>query len=263
MKRMSRYFATLLLGAISMTCLVRADETEVHATDSAVVAENNGEAEITFRGIPWGTTYGEILDGYNEFGIKENSSPTASRFLATPNDRDSKMDVYSNGYSVADGDEAGFEIGVGNYTDAVCTVAGYDVVKVEYGFVLSVDDASGFVEGDANKAKMYVGDYQFAKMNEAAVMVEDLIGKLSSIYGDRTAEDTDTYSSGETVYKYMWEDPEGNWIVLRHNDKPDEPDAVSIGYYCGQLFDWTEALTNAYNKEEAENFVAPEGVEGL
>ena len=220
-----------------------------------------GKTSIAFRNIPWGTSYGVLLSDYNEFGVKD-SDPYISKYLTVPSKESEKIQVYSNGYSVASDDGAGFEKSAGNYIDAVCNVAGYEVTKVNYSFIFSTD-SDGRVDLYIKDARLFNGEYTFHAMNDATAMVEDLIAKLSSIYGEVNDTDTDTYSSGDVRHYYLWEDESGNWIILMHNASPDEPDNIYLRYYCGEIFGWMQELTNAYKKAESESFVVPDGTDGL
>lgn len=231
-------------------------------TEAPAPTPEPGKTSITFRSIPWGISYGVLMSDYNEFGIKD-SDPYISKYLTVPSEENDKINVYGNGYSVASDDGAGFDKSVGNYRDVVCYVAGYEVMKVEYSFIFSIDGSDGHVNLNAKDARLFGGEYIFHDMNDATSMREDLIVKLSSVYGEASDTDTSSYTSGDVKYKYLWEDESGNWIILFHNASPDEPDNIYLRYYCGDIFDWMQELTDAYKKAESESFVVPDGTDGL
>lgn len=132
------------------------------------------DKEILFRDIPWGSTVDEVSE------IMGETDPWINPLSGENIEQITGIDVSEN--PVYDNEDLGINI---DYMDAIDEVAGYPVSfsTCKYVYIPEGD----VIERDPDKTSLFCAYYDFIlrkvdyKVNE---MEEDLINKLSSIYGD-------------------------------------------------------------------------------
>lgn len=203
---------------------------------AAAEASDAEQKEIVFRGIPWGTSYAEV---------KKILSDT-NWFEFTGFD----MWTYSTESILNDASgDAGFE-----YLDIElqCAamdpnwiVAGYQTDGVTLYFAFTPSDVG--LNRDKDSARLYGATYRFEPADVHAA-ADDLVEKLSSLYGEHAGKkDCPTY--GENVkYTYLWSGLNSHVQLGVMDYVPDAEyvnDSLWISYVTDDGDEWLQAASDA------------------
>ena len=157
--------------------------------------ETAGEKAITFRGIPWGTTYAEAKDLLSADGISFN--------LKKEDCRSWEADFYWTGKVAAkySFEKSGY---FGNPSCSGMTVGGFPATYLGLYFLKGYDDND--VYEDEEHAQFYLA-YYYMKPVDMAGAYDVLCGKLSQLYGEgKERYETSSWSgsSGSHVTHTKW-----------------------------------------------------------
>lgn len=163
------------------------------------LAESTEEVSITFRGIPWESSYNDI----------QNSLPDGEHLGKLSSDHYCSS---TNGYVTGTRETpySGEELGAfcsligadGNYV----SVAGYETVLSELVFVY-VPNENGLIDYNQKNTTLIQAMYSIETI-VPDVVFEDLLAKLTSIYGEPTYEKR--YSDSCPV----WTEKDGSMVGL-------------------------------------------------
>ncbi len=132
--------------------------------------------EITFRGIPWGTSIAEIekMSTWNYVYSYEDEMPFESDFLIQSTWRSFSGTEFNAGYE-----------GTAFFFDKDIKVGGYEVSDITFFCMYGVDD--GALNKDKAASELYAAEYHFDLLDYQAAYT-DLKGKLTDLYGIGTSE---------------------------------------------------------------------------
>ena len=181
------------------------------------------EGEILFRGIPWGSSYTEVLGVLPE-GV-EMMEPYGDHFLTPIN---SMMAHVSDGQKNL-WDDFGFFTRIADYsTVQTVKVAGYDASDLRLFFAYT-EGPDGKLDTEPSHCRLYYADYHFATSGEDTDIIQaDLAAKMSSLYGEAF------YSDG--VYYWMGEN--GTVASLTRFDANFGNDSLYVSYGTGAADQW-------------------------
>ena len=177
---------------------------------------------IIFRGIPWGSSYSEVINTLSKSGIKwESPISIKGRTI-----RNTIIDNKRHGFDY----ETGIYVNT-DYKSPSLSVAGYDTTRITLYFAYTTDD-SGRLLKDLEHTAFYLAKYEFVPTNLTA-MTEDLITKLSTLYGK-----VDEMLSDSLVIEnnyFLWYDNDGNIVGLENELYPiTESKNIYISYGWGK-----------------------------
>lgn len=218
------------------------------------VAQAETDTEIIFRDIPWGTSYAEVQQILNEFDWYDMSFDYMRHYPVEEVLTDD-YDYYSIEF-----DNGGINMTAQPFSQKETSVAGYTTSDIELFFAYV--PVKGTLTKDASDTALYGARYIFEPQNISS-MSNDLIEKLSSLYGDpdETTADTDMWGN-KTTYTW-WNGANNTVVVLRALDSSGD----STGFYNDELwisYAWKNgdnlllAADNAVNmsgySEESSNY---------
>ena len=174
---------------------------------SVVLADT--DKEITFRDIPWGTSYAEVQQILNEFDWYDMSFDIMRHYPVEEVITDD-YDYYS--YDFKNG---GINMTAQPFTNKETSVAGYTTSDIELFFAYTPVD--GILTKEDSASALYGARYEFEPQN-LSEMMSDLKGKLSSLYGepDDQKEDTDFWGNKTTII--YWKGHNDTVVALRGMD---------------------------------------------
>lgn len=222
--------------------VVQSSNTESIVKEDVITVEPT--VEITFQDISWGesfTTVDEKMSNLNLMNISGESFMTMSVDEITLGD-----------YKGIDFEYSDINI-VGSALNKEIEVAGYTTSEVQLFFAYVPVD--GVLTKTENDSSFYGARYTF-EPQDLNKMKDDLVTKLSSLYGEpaKTTKDTDIFEN-EYTYTY-WYGLNDTELVLKTLDATNDTTAV----YTNQImisYAWRkgdELLQNASNilKKEAQ-----------
>lgn len=204
----------------------------------AAIAEDSPAEPILFRGIAWGTPYGEIFD---------ESGYTSSRDWAwEPKGLDA---LFFEGGGTYYG-EVGF--GVESHLPQGEKVAGYSVDEIRFFFIYTPDE-DGSLSDDKASAVLCFAEYDLDfgkdKVSYDAAF-EDLTNKLTRLYGDIDSEPT----SAAYGTKAVWRGGEGTLVSLysrriTYLNSSDPGYELQIHYATEAMDTWLQQAKEALDRE--------------
>lgn len=210
------------------------------------------QKEILFRGIPWGTSYSEVEEILSDTQWLEFTG--------------FDMWTYST-ETILDN-----ESGDGSFEyldiDLLCAamnphwmVAGYKTTGVLLYFVFKPMD--GGLSRDFGDTMLYGATYQFEPADVHAA-AEDLVDKLSSLYGEHAGKKEHPSYAKNVKYSYRWSGFNSHVQLGVMDYEPDADyvnDSIWISYVTDSGDSWLQAASDAL-KEAAlaeQNAVAGNG----
>lgn len=236
MKKATIVLAVLLLVSLSFPCaLAKTDK------------------EIAFRNIPWGSSYREAVAALDKDGLSIDSGWKFDTYTATAEnlifDEFNSFD-YSVGFCKTNA-----------YDAKPLSVAGYKVEDTKAYFVF-VPSTDGSFQADEENSVFFAAEYEL-EVKDVDAVLEDLKGKLSSLYGNDFAKKETDFISQTTWYS--WKDDQGN-IVSLQGEKSDRRSEIHIWYTWGGANDLLQAANDRLDADakaqEALNF-GTNNTEGL
>ena len=236
--------------------------TEMAARAAGDAAPVTAPAEITFRGIPWGTSATEFADLMAKDGVngsarkgdvysweRRNLAECVITYAAMPSDR-------------------GFAYRV---RPSALAVAGVPVSEVEAWFIYDFDAENVYEEPE--RAQLVHASYEFSDVADRQAMLLLLHEKLCVLYGETPLLHATDPSSSYTEYLdyAVWYGPNDtavllyNFYVLKADGTPQTGYTTYLSLHYGksnsvQLF---EALDAAVAREEMEEAMESASFDGL
>lgn len=209
-----------------------ADTIEVDATETK-------ETQFFFRNIPWYSTKKETEKILTDGGAKIQTAVFKDNIL--------RMDGinYTNIISGTDRVDGGGI--VGRYSGI--NVAGYDVSDTCACYIYSIDE-NGIIDKSEDNAQFYFGWYTFDSNDyvDGEAVYNDLLQKLSSLYGTGTSNTEDDYFSTTT-----WHDSSDNQIRLLIGAKNEDYTYVTLGYMVSDADERLDEMQVALDNEAIAN----------
>lgn len=212
-------------------------------------AEDAKELKITFRGIDWGIPVTQI-EGKMPDGIKLYNYDVVDGLSSVDNflyDGDSEYYKGAVGYSIKARPSSLDNL----------KVAGYEVSGM-YMYFANIPGSDGMPTNDA-KNTAFIEAYYSIEPKDADAAYEDLITKLTGLYGDVVY----SYEKSPYIsYKYnVWQGTDGSRVCLEKEDYPSGSHYIYIKYAAGNA---EELLKNAYQALVLEESAGAESnVDGL
>lgn len=210
--------------------------------------------EITFRGIPWGSSLTEVEEYFSNLSIVDFDSEDVKRDTILNDD----YDVYSNNSYECCWHDFVFPHGS-------ITVAGYDVNIHLYCFY-GIDE-NGNVLREKEDSVFYAASYDL-EVVDVETSYEDLVNKLTSLYGEGSLQTSGgtvyygsstgsgTYEYEERIMTWLGDNDTGVRIYCIVNDlEHSQGDPGSITIYYAKTDAWIELdkLQNALHQEAIAN----------
>lgn len=228
MKKATIILVVLLLVSLSLPCaLAKTDK------------------EVVFRNVPWGSSYREAVTALDKDGLSIDSGWKFDTYTATAENL--IFDEFNS-----------FDYSVGFYkTNAYnakpLSVAGYEVEDTKAYFVF-VPSADGSFPADEENSVFFAAEYEL-EVKDVDAVLEDLKGKLSSLYGNDFAKKETDFIFQRTWYS--WKDDQGN-IVSLQGEKSDRRSKIHIWYTWGGANDLLQSANDRLDADakaqEALNF---------
>lgn len=217
------------------------------AVCSSTMAKED-EKEILFRDIPWGTSYTEVDSILSDLDIWNLSGEAFQT--------KSIEDIILGDYQGIDFEYSDINI-IANAMNGKIDVAGYTTDSVELYFAYVPND--GVLNKTEEESALYGAQYVFLPRN-LKEMSDDLISKLSSLYGEPedTFNDTD-FLDLKYTYTY-WKGANDTEVVLKTQDSSEDTtdlydDEIVISYVWlkgdGLLQTASDTLAGTANANES------------
>lgn len=211
----------------------------------------DGAAPILFRGAEWGSTFDEAIKVLPE-GSKVRDLNTTEYWYSVDNL------LYNE--SVWDDSYKG-ELGGYTYVQSSSLkglqVAGYDIEELKMYFVYTTGDDGLLIKDSDHTAFIYA--YYKLEPKDPDAAYEDLLTKLTKLYGDVDVRQTD---SSYIVYEQnLWDGGNGTKVSLLREDYPTGSHYIYIKYSFDGANDLMKKAYDALVLEESVN--ASSNVEGL
>ena len=175
-------------------------------TFSFPVMAQEGEKEILFRDVPWGTSYTEansLLSDLDLWNLSGEAFQTKSI-----------DDITLGDYKGIDFEYTDINI-IANAMNGEVEVAGYTTDSVELDFAYVPNN--GVLNKTEDESALYGAQYTFLPRN-LSEMSADLINKLSSLYGEPSETKNDSDWLGLKYTYTFWKGANDTEVVLRTQD---------------------------------------------
>lgn len=225
------------------------DDVSTQEETAEEVEENIYCQEILFMDFPWGTSFAEIDSAHPEYNMWNFSGDCYQTY--------SIDDIVLGSYQGIDFEYDDINIIGDCYYET--EVAGYTPTEITFYFSYSIVD--GVLMQTEEDSQLYGGQYVFEAQNLEA-MTEDLIQKLSSVYGesDNYIEDDDLWGNYYT-YTY-WYGENDTMVVLKTLDAEEDDelyyDEITISYVWMHgdtlLQDASDYLQRIAEQQEEETY---------
>lgn len=209
-------------------------------------AEGENDGQILFRGIPWGTSYTEIMGMLPE-GI-EMIDPYKDQYL-TP--------INSMMAHVKDGDRnlweyIGIFIRISDFSPVkTVRVAGYDANDLRMYFAYTVGP-DGRLDTDLSHCRLYYADYNFSSYGEDTdIMQADLAAKMTALYGEAF------YADGV----YYWFGKDATIASLTRSDANFGVETLRVSYGIAAGDEWRREAYEAALRRDP--LIPDDSTEGL
>ncbi len=183
-----------------------------------IVWADEYEKPILFRGIEWGSKYGDALkalpEGVRMYGLQDREY------------------WYSVDEQLFDESKWKYKGILGCYTYAMSSslegakVAGYQIDQLYLYFTYLPDD-NGLLVKDENHTALVYGMYKL-EPKDVETVYSDLITKLTSLYGD--VDVSQTKSPYISYTQNAWKGADGTIVSLVKEDYPSGPHYIWIRY---------------------------------
>lgn len=221
------------------------NESNGKLTPEPTIVESS--TEITFRDIPWETSFAEIDQMYGSL----NWLPIAGESFVNPSVDAILLD---NDYAGIDFEYNDINI-VANALNIEWNVAGYKPTDIELHFAYTLVD--GLLPKTEENSALYGAKY-YIEPADLESAKNDLIGKISSLYGNSAKQTTDSDYSGNKIMYYYWYGANDTELVLKSLDSSGD----STGFYKDQIviaYAWRkgdelmQSASDALKSEEKNN----------
>lgn len=188
--------------------------------------EENG----SFRDIIYGTPYSEV--------------------------KNKLIELYGNNYEI---EESLSSIYI-TFNEPGISVAGHDVVSLEFGFVYD-EDLNGYVNKDESLASFYFAEYVFTLEDNESI-ARNLYTKLTELYGENhySFEETDNWDwhDDKGIYVYLYNGYASDGVRINYVWSPGQSKAFTIIDTLDYLHEREEQI-----EKEAEQDVFDSSTDGL
>lgn len=200
---------------------VRIDKNSQESNDGGLEVVRS-EAEITFKDIPWGTTFSEVDSTLSQLRLWNITGEDFKQY--------SVDDILIGDYKGIDFEYSGINV-ISMAMNGEQGVAGYTTSGIELYFAYV--PVNGYLTYNEDDSVLYGAQYKF-EPTDLELMYSDLVQKISGIYGDpyNTTED---YGILGSRYTYtFWYGKNDTELVLRAEDNSnnalDLPNEIYISY---------------------------------
>lgn len=233
----------------TITCTIAAVST-LAITIPACAAT---DSEITFRDVPWGSTYPEVQQSLSDFDWYTMSFDYMRHYTVEEiMTDDSNNDIEFN--------NSGINMTATPFTNKETDVAGYTTTDITLFFAYTDTEAICGANDDATT--LYGAQYEF-EPQDLYGMTTDLTEKLTSLYGDPddTSSKTDLFGVKTTVT--YWNGANDTEVALRSVDASGDTtnlynDELYIAYVWKQgnqlLQDIDQKVSGNAANQEAQNY---------
>ncbi len=192
------------------------------------------EGEITFRDLHWGDSYTTVQDKYQKISNGYSSAYPEPAYVWAGG---SKKYKYENG---------NLTTSCSCYSDY--TVAGYDA-SLNFLFAYTVTDP---IKRELENTMLIGAQYNISSLSDPDGVANDLIEKLSSVYGDYSNTSTGSTLGGYSLYYYYWTGANDTFIILKEmNGGKADANSVTISYGWNGSDDYINAFDSAVSAETA------------
>jgi hypothetical protein len=195
----------------------------------------SSSSKITFLGVDWYTPKSKAMQLFEEQGVLDDSITEAHAIYTI-----SAFDGHERTKGISS-----IERQIGYSIIMSPRVAGYDTYMAYISFIYPVQE-NGFLLKSDDDAQLYLAYYEFSEyeIDDFQAAFDDLLSKLSSLYGEGEQSKTDDAS------KIQWTDPDGNTVRLIYEY---DRDRIYIGYAAS---DADKRVSEAKAALDAENIAA-------
>lgn len=185
------------------------------------------EGGITFRNVPWGSSFTEakgIIQGIRwlDYSGENHGADTIKDIVGIGSDvKTSNNNINMYAYSSS---------------STKVTVAGYEVdeMKMYYAFT----SANGTVTRTEENTALYAASYKFEPTDIDGVFA-DLTGKLTFLYGEPTETRHDTNWTNDKYTYVIWNSADGDQVILKMDDERES--TWSTGNKIYLFYIWNQA----------------------
>lgn len=235
---------------------------EMNARTMAKTQTQPQEGDITFRGIPWGTSATEFAAVMKEAGV----SGSASKQMIYSWERINLAEGVVTCTTIAD--DRGF---VYRVTPKNFSVAGVPVSEISAYFTYGYDAETVYTTPE--QSSLYHAVYSFDGVADPLATADVLYQKMCSVYGETPRMMATKPKSNFTgYYDYaIWEDGNGNAVLLINTYYLNTDGTPYTGYVWNldlcygktNSVELIDAVTQAMAREESEAMAADSSVDGL
>lgn len=192
------------------------------------------EGEITFRDVAWGDSYSSIQTKYPKISNGYSSAYPEPVYVWAGG---SKKYKYENGNLTID---------CSCYSDY--SVAGYDA-SLSFLFAYTVTDP---IKRELDNTMLIGAQYNISNLSDPDGVANDLIEKLTSVYGECSGTSTGSTLGGYALYYYFWNGENDTFIVLKEmNGGKANSNSVTISYGWNGSDEYINAFDAAISAESA------------
>lgn len=221
-------------------------------TSGAAFAGDEYAEPILFRGAAWGSSFQEVVKVLPE-GVKMYDPKTSEYWYPM-----SDMMYDESGW----GNQLKGELGCYAYAKSSSLkgvkVAGYEVEDLYLYFIFTPDSNGKLVKDDFSRTAFYYGYYKLEPKDPDAVF-DDLVNKLSSIYGDIDEEKSNSSIIDDKMA--LWNGADGTMVSIFRQDYSSGSHYIYIKYGFTGGDDLMQAAYEAVVREETES--AGSNIDGL
>lgn len=205
---MKKLFSTLLIIAILTSCAL-------------------ADGSITFRNVPWGSSYTEAKDILNNINWHTYSGESHSA--------DTVYDIVGIG-SELETNNYNINMYASASSSGKVSVAGYEVAEIYMYFAFT--SSNGTVTRTDDNTSLYAASYTFNPTDIDGVFA-DLTNKLTSLYGESTETRRETNWSNDKYTYIVWNSADGDQVILKLDDERES--SWSTGNKIYLFYIWNQA----------------------
>ena len=192
------------------------------------------KGEITFRDVGWGDNYSSIHTKY------PNLSSGYSSTFPEP------VYVWAGGSKKYKFENGNLTIDCNVYSDY--SVAGYGA-SISFLFAYTVTDP---IVRELDNTMLIGARYSISDLSDPDGVANDLIEKLTSVYGECSGTSTGTTLGGYSLYYYFWHGANDTFIVLKEmNGGKTNSNTVTISYGWNGSDEYINAFDAAISAQTA------------
>lgn len=211
------------------------------------------DTEITFRDVPWGSTYPEVQQSLSDFDWYTMSFDYMREYTVEEIMTDSSSDDY-------DFQNGGINMTASPFSNKETQVAGYTTSDIELFFAYT--DPAAICDANNDATTLYGARYEF-EPQDLAGMSADLLDKLTSLYGEPDDTSTKTSIFGDKTTVTYWNGANDTEVALRTVDVSGDTTGIGenelyIAYVWKQgdqlLQDIDQKVSGNAADQEAQNY---------